>query len=439
MSFQNSYSVTYQNDLLHSYMVVKLSTDDTLIDYQIDMIKENPILQFLALHKRHLDHESFLYYDITSKVTLEQFLSRKVLSKHEFLSIVKSLIKGLQLGRQYLLKGGSYMLRSDRIYIEPSGLELSLAYLPIEAEQDLNEEVKLFVLDLVVYKASFIDRDEGDFVYMLLNLLRSDSFSVKSLEDFIYLIALEKLPDTLDNNPQQLSYESSIRKSGILQKEKPALPSNSLVVTVLVQLFFIALGALIVRYINGVQGEIQYETIGGIALILAAIDFLLIKKLQPHLLKQDSISRRNQKKPQVSQIKKGQRASASGIATYVDNVEQGNLASQALETSILQQREPSSAYLLCCNENSNERVPLNKSNFLIGRIKTQVDFAPQNNAVGKLHAEILLQEGLYYIKDLNSRNGTYINGVKISSNTLHSIKHMDIIAFANSEYRFIVS
>ena len=56
--------------------------------------------------------------------------------------------------------------------------------------------------------------------------------------------------------------------------------------------------------------------------------------------------------------------------------------------------------------------------------------------IGKLHAEITICEGTYYIKDLNSKNGTFVNGIRVPGNKEFEIKENDIIKFSNYEYVF---
>ena len=75
---------------------------------------------------------------------------------------------------------------------------------------------------------------------------------------------------------------------------------------------------------------------------------------------------------------------------------------------------------------------------VIGRLPDLVDFVVQNMSVGKVHAEIICRDGEYYIRDLNSRNGTYINGEKINSNTDYRIKNGDTVTLANCDYEFVV-
>jgi len=86
---------------------------------------------------------------------------------------------------------------------------------------------------------------------------------------------------------------------------------------------------------------------------------------------------------------------------------------------------------------SDQRIPITSDSFVIGRQTDQVDFVINNMAVGKVHAEIIKKSNMnYYIIDLNSRNGTYLNSQRIDSNKEYMLHHNDSISFANSEFIF---
>ena len=82
------------------------------------------------------------------------------------------------------------------------------------------------------------------------------------------------------------------------------------------------------------------------------------------------------------------------------------------------------------------KIMLNKPSTLIGRLKGQVDFTVMNPRVGKIHAEFLNQEGRIYVKDLNSKNGTYINGdaQRIDSSVPYPLNDQDRVRLADSEF-----
>lgn len=55
------------------------------------------------------------------------------------------------------------------------------------------------------------------------------------------------------------------------------------------------------------------------------------------------------------------------------------------------------------------------SPFLLGRSPTSALLLPGDNSVSRKHCKIILDDGLVTIQDCNSKNGTFLNGVKIKS------------------------
>lgn len=92
--------------------------------------------------------------------------------------------------------------------------------------------------------------------------------------------------------------------------------------------------------------------------------------------------------------------------------------SECEETEFWDPSRSTEMYLEYINEGQSVKIPLMKESTLLGRLASQVDFAVNNSKVGKIHAEIVLKDGNCCIKDLNSKNGTYLNGSadRIASN-----------------------
>ena len=75
------------------------------------------------------------------------------------------------------------------------------------------------------------------------------------------------------------------------------------------------------------------------------------------------------------------------------------------------------------NDKILKTIESDKNEFLIGR-NADNDIVIENLAVSKLHARIVKKDGSYYIEDLNSTNGTYLNKIRI---TKKDLKNRDII------------
>ena len=81
-------------------------------------------------------------------------------------------------------------------------------------------------------------------------------------------------------------------------------------------------------------------------------------------------------------------------------------------------------------------VTLTGSEFTIGRKKEYSDLVLDNPAVGKTHAKIVKKDELWYVKDLFSRNGTYLNNFKLDSGGEKILNTSDMITIANVDMLF---
>lgn len=95
------------------------------------------------------------------------------------------------------------------------------------------------------------------------------------------------------------------------------------------------------------------------------------------------------------------------------------------------------AYLEFFENGSVSRIPLGKQEgVLIGRLRSQADFVVMNARVGKVHAKFFADNGQYFVVDINSKNGTFINGSsqRITSNVPYPLHDNDRITLADSEF-----
>jgi len=77
----------------------------------------------------------------------------------------------------------------------------------------------------------------------------------------------------------------------------------------------------------------------------------------------------------------------------------------------------------------------NKPLIKIGRLPDN-DLIVQNNYASRYHAEILLQNGKWYIRDSGSKNGTFVNGTKITTPVL--LRNGDKIKIGKDIYEFTI-
>lgn len=108
------------------------------------------------------------------------------------------------------------------------------------------------------------------------------------------------------------------------------------------------------------------------------------------------------------------------------------------ETVILGQEsmeQPVIPHLL--RKKNNERIPINKAIFRLGRDVSFNDYViTDNKFIGHGHCHIIARDGEYFIVDDNSKNHTYVNGIAIPPSSEIKLSHGQSVRLSNEEFEF---
>ena len=95
--------------------------------------------------------------------------------------------------------------------------------------------------------------------------------------------------------------------------------------------------------------------------------------------------------------------------------------------------------LVLRRERTGQEMKITKSIFHIGAEYSYADFyIPDNSAISRSHADIIVRGNKYYVKDSNSLNHTYLNGEMLTSNVEYALRSGDTIVLANEAFEFRV-
>ena len=74
---------------------------------------------------------------------------------------------------------------------------------------------------------------------------------------------------------------------------------------------------------------------------------------------------------------------------------------------------------------------------VIGKMETAADAVIDLPTVSRIHAKIRKRDGEYYLTDLNSRNGTSVNGKMLKGAEEYCLQDQDEVDFAQARYVFL--
>lgn len=72
----------------------------------------------------------------------------------------------------------------------------------------------------------------------------------------------------------------------------------------------------------------------------------------------------------------------------------------------------------------------------VGKMKEKAEILLKDSSVSRIHARFLLAEGRVAVTDLNSRNGTFVNGERLKIGEIRCLKKGDSIRFGRIELRY---
>lgn len=92
-------------------------------------------------------------------------------------------------------------------------------------------------------------------------------------------------------------------------------------------------------------------------------------------------------------------------------------------------------YLIRAGNRAQDKIPISKDLFIIGRSQS-ADHIVMDSGVSRIHMEFIRVQNRLAVRDLNSTNGTYINGQRLEPYAINYVKKGDRIKLAGVEYEF---
>lgn len=360
--------VEYKKEWMDTYLWV-LPDKPCPKSFEEQMINHNSSGGWVEFIHQEKDGEEYLCYKVTGKKALNSIYAAIPMGERQIRLILGQLFHVLEEGKEYLLSEDNFVLSPNYIFATLPQMRLEFCYLP-------------------GYDVSLKEQLEGLFEYLLNRVDYEDKQGVNLLYDcYMYCMrekgGLAEIRKRLDGNEEKVKSNTALPETVNTELLKPAPETKPAV------------------YEKQEEEERSREP---------ATSYVswLSQKLFPW-----------KRREPVMVTEKEERY------TPVDT-KQG--CEEAYERTVLLSSvaKPSGPELVCGQ--TGETVSLLKFPFYIGSAKEFADYVLSTEGVSRIHCCISRRENNYYLSDLNSTNGTYLNGKEV-------LPGNEILLSANDEIR----
>lgn len=365
--------VDYRRTWNQSYMILK--EVGQYQEYEIKMFEYNEMDGLLPLEIFIEDGEIHFGYEITGKQALGDLLEQQEVETELLKNILCECIHICRVLEQYLLDENRLLLSVDYIFFDNKSKRLYFCYQP-GRKGDLKKSFRGLMEELL-QKLDHSQEENVKTAYELYERTTEDNYSLLDLQTVFYQHS--NIISCQENNSFEQEPEESKKIGQTAVSELPKHEKS----LVFKEKFRYKKDTMLFDVKKGFQKWIDTKK----------SDILCYSGRQNQ---EEDISEQAEEVPQKEQAK-----------------------------------------LLYLGQGEEEDFLIDSDKFWIGTQGGQANAQLTSQALEKIHAKLEKKEDGYYIEDMNSANGTMINGELLAYKDVRRLRNGDRITFADVSYRFL--
>ena len=453
----------YKRDMNHNYLILYGEDEINTDSYQVRMLVGNVIPSLLKCRIQGMDGRFLVYFDITSKQALSVLYEEKKMGVEDLRLIFGGFVKAMEDAAEYLMNPGQFIISPEYIYTDIEKQEIYFCMMP-GYEKDIKEQFQ-FLTEYILPKIDHQDQDAVILGYGVYKRAMEDSFHLEHIKEELYKTQgqqgttttkaeqmkteSEQRQESEDFNPEEEGFweNEEINQEFVRDGEKSkslSLPQK-IGIIVLVAILLCGIAAITLM---GYLPYLETGTILGIIIVLVACVMLFVYvskiKKKPGALRQGREEERDNPKGITGKVPTDQTdQSQNTIKSVVKSTNKPVVKSSQLhadygETVVLSAGAVSGPASLVSKEPGElATIYINEDLTVIGKLETACDAVISLPTVSRIHAKIRKKEDAYYLTDMNSRNGTAVNGRLLLPDEEYQLEPEDEVAFAQARYIFL--
>lgn len=409
--------VSYRKNLNKSYMCIE--TEDVPVEtYELKMLAGCRIPELMKVWSSTADEYSRYFYDISGKQQISDYLSGQKLGCSLLQKLLFAVQKVCANLPEYLLRESGICLELEFIYINLEDGGIQFTYLPFY-EKSLPEAFR-GCMEQLLRKIDHQDHQAVELGYQIYQLCVRDNADIRNLlaqalskekavieeEEIIWgWEQKDKMEDSSAEEERETQTPCPKPAQGH-KKQKNERKDNLKDLSAFWEKYFPTLAEKLVQcseiWKKAVQASGKGKRVG-------------LKNIK-WFHKKEKLLKIKQSLPDTTLAEPEQVVNPTEILTAGEEGPVGKLEYRGVHQC--------------------EDIYIEGESFLLGKNGAQVDGVIPADGVSRLHARIIRQEKRYYIEDLNSTNGTYLNDAALEYHQPKELNRDDRIRFGAEEYVF---
>ncbi len=476
----------YKRDLQNNYLILKAEEESEADDYRLRMAEQNRITGLLPFQCSRRDGMLYLHYEITSLQPLASVFEKRTMGYDDILFLLAGIRDVLEEMQRYLLDPAQLVFDPEYMYVDPEHCKVRLCYLP-------GSEGSFPIRMLAEYILKRLDHREQQAVSLGYGFYEKAAEENFSLQKTLREMLERETPDngrsrdrlggtngepfsaweeagtaglpggdrrvyggsgiedrkkgTEDGSKNRQGIQADalqeeiggvspeIRRSyGVTHRERKSHSQRKvdrlfqlIHPAVLLSTLFLLAALEVVFYL----GLLTVTEAGGIFFLLLSVETLINKFWRSAKEKKKENHWAEEEEDEMYRMLQEEMYDMPKQEPVIE------------ETRCLTpEAEQARLYLVCTSAGASgiagEDIFLGASPVYVGKIRGESDVILDSPTVSRRHARLECRGGVCYVKDLNSRNGTFCNGRRLRPQEQCQFGQGDEISFAEIGYRAVL-
>lgn len=423
--------ISYHKDYRHNYLIIR-EDEMTGDDYQRKMITENRIRGLLPCQIRYINGETLLYYEITSKQSVKGLFEGKHLTMKDLRGLFISLKMVMEETASFLLPEDGLLIEPDMIFTELEKEEFYFVYDPFSESRGTQT-----LIALLEFLADHVDGEDNaalQAVYHMLDLAEKEQFVLDEIvEWFGEEEQLENVPE-----PEKEIHEMQMEEPyPCYEEQEPAenpavhrLISTQAAKVYLVCAVFLSVVLGYLTYTYELSEKMLVFSYAGFflagLLVILSLGAVTVSKLSGRKQKRETGN--------PSFREREEEMFSHGIYEEIGSERAQGQRKEYGDTVYIPWTANSENKLYGVGKDNKFHIDLNRLPITVGKLAGSVDMVIDNQSISRVHARFTREGTRICMTDLNSTNGTFKNGLRLTPNTSEILEPGDEIRLGKLKF-----